>query len=230
VNKTGSKFNDKNTGVGKAINITGINLTGVDAGNYSLTSSTITGTASITARGITISAIAMSKPYDGNKIAAVTLSDDKISGDIITPLYTLAEFDTKEIGNNKTVTVTGISIQGLDVLNYNLNNITATANANITGNPNAILIFPNAFTPNGDGNNDIFKIASSNTLGKASFLYFEIYNRNGQLMGKRYDNINDGWDGKHKDVIQDMGIYFVKLVKMKDGKQVVENAQFYLLK
>ena len=93
-----------------------------------------------------------------------------------------------------------------------------------------ILIFPNAFTPNGDGNNDIFKIASYNLLGKASFLYFEIYNRNGQLMGKRYDNINDGWDGKHKDVIQDMGIYFVKLVKMKDGKQVVENAQFYLLK
>jgi gliding motility-associated-like protein len=94
-----------------------------------------------------------------------------------------------------------------------------------------ILIFPNAFTPNGDGNNDIFKIASSNTLGKASFLYFEIYDRNGKLMGKRYNNINEGWDGKYKDVIQDMGIYFVKLAKLdKDGKQVVDNAQFYLLK
>ena len=94
-----------------------------------------------------------------------------------------------------------------------------------------ILIFPNAFTPNGDGNNDIFKIASSNTLGKASFLYFEIYNRNGQLMGKRYNSISDGWDGKYKDIIQDMGIYFVKLAKLdKDGKQVIDNAQFYLLK
>ncbi len=231
VNKTGSKFNDKNTGVGKAINITGINLTGVDAGNYSLTSSTITGTASITARGITISAIAMSKPYDGNKIAAVTLSDDKISGDIITPLYTLAEFDTKEIGNNKTVTVTGISIQGLDVLNYNLNNTTATAFANIIGNPNAILILPNAFTPNGDGVNDIFKIASYNSLGRDSFRYFEIYDRNGKLMRKRFNNIDEGWDGRlDNGAMQDMGIYFVKLVKLKDGKEVAETTPFYLLK
>ena len=93
-----------------------------------------------------------------------------------------------------------------------------------------ILIFPNAFTPNGDGNNDIFKIAAYNLLGQASFLYFEIYDRNGRMMGKRIDNINDGWDGKYKDVIQDMGIYFVKIVKMKDGKQVVDNAQFYLIK
>jgi gliding motility-associated-like protein len=94
-----------------------------------------------------------------------------------------------------------------------------------------ILILPNAFTPNGDGNNDIFKIVSSNMLGKASFRYFEIYNRNGKLMGKRYNNINEGWDGKDKDVIQDMGIYFVKLARLdKDGKQVVDNAQFYLLK
>jgi gliding motility-associated-like protein len=94
-----------------------------------------------------------------------------------------------------------------------------------------ILVLPNAFTPNGDGNNDIFKIVSSNMLGKASFRYFEIYNRNGKLMGKRYNNINEGWDGKDKDVIQDMGIYFVKLARLdKDGKQVVDNARFYLLK
>jgi gliding motility-associated-like protein len=173
----------------------------------------------------------MSKPYDGNKIAAVTLSDDKISGDIITPLYTLAEFDTKEIGNNKTVTVTGISIQGLDVLNYNLNNTTATAFANIIGNPNAILILPNAFTPNGDGVNDIFKIASYNSLGRDSFRYFEIYDRNGKLMRKRFNNIDEGWDGRlDNGAMQDMGIYFVKLVKLKDGKEVAETTPFYLLK
>ena len=94
-----------------------------------------------------------------------------------------------------------------------------------------ILVLPNAFTPNGDGNNDIFKIVSSNMLGKASFRYFEIYNRNGKLMGKRYNNINEGWDGKDKDVIQDMGIYFVKLARLdKDGKQVAETTPFYLLK
>ena len=47
----------------------------------------------------------------------------------------------------------------------------------------------------------------------------------------REDNIIEGWDGKYKDIIQDMGVYFVKLVKVNDvGQQVVENAQFYLLK
>jgi gliding motility-associated-like protein len=92
-----------------------------------------------------------------------------------------------------------------------------------------VLILPNAFTPNGDGNNDIFKIASSNLLGQISFKSFEIYNRNGKLL-YRTEKIEAGWDGRSGDVIQDMGIYFVKLVKEKDGKLVVDTTPFYLLK
>ena len=232
LSKTGATFNNKNIGVGKTVTIAGITLTGTDAGNYTITSSTAIGTASITVKSLTISAIAKDKPYDGNKIAEVTLSDNKISSDLITSSYTLAEFDTKEIGVNKTVTVTGISIQGLDALNYNLTNTTATANANITGNPDAILVLPNAFTPNGDGNNDIFKIASYNSLGQDSFRYFEIYDRNGKLMKKRFTSITDGWDGRlDNGVMQDMGVYFVKLVKVnKDGQLVVETSTIYLLK
>jgi gliding motility-associated-like protein len=230
VNKTGATFNDKNVGTGKTINISGINLTGTDAGNYSLINTTATGTASITVRNLIITAIAKNKPYDGNRTAEVTLTSNKINSDNINYPYTLAEFDTKEIGDNKTVTITGISILGLDALNYMLTNTTATAIANITGNPEAILILPNAFTPNGDGNNDIFKIASSNILGKASFRYFEIYNRNGKLMHSEY-NISEGWDGRFGGIIQDMGVYFVKLVKVnKDGQQVIETNPFYLLK
>jgi gliding motility-associated-like protein len=230
VNKTGATFNDKNVGTGKTINISGINLTGTDAGNYSLINTTATGTASITVRNLIITAIAKNKPYDGNRTAEVTLTSNKINSDNINYPYTLAEFDTKEIGDNKTVTITGISILGLDALNYMLTNTTATAIANITGNPEAILILPNAFTPNGDGNNDIFKIASSNILGKASFRYFEIYNRNGKLMHSEY-NISEGWDGRFGGIIQDMGVYFVKLVKVnKDGQQVIETTPFYLLK
>ena len=92
-----------------------------------------------------------------------------------------------------------------------------------------ILVLPNAFTPNGDNNNDEFKIAASNMLGKTSFMSFEIFNRNGKSMF-RTEDITKGWDGRSGGVIQDMGIYFVKLVKMKDGKQVVETTPFYLLK
>jgi gliding motility-associated-like protein len=93
-----------------------------------------------------------------------------------------------------------------------------------------ILVLPNAFTPNGDNNNDEFKIAASNMLGKTSFKSFEIFNRNGKSMF-RTEDITKGWDGRSGDVIQDMGIYFVKLVKLdKDGKQVVDTTPFYLLK
>jgi gliding motility-associated-like protein len=134
------------------------------------------------------------------------------------------------VNNGKTVTVNGISLGGIDSPNYVLTSTTATANANITGNPDVILILPNAFTPNGDGVNDIFKIASYNSLGRDSFRYFEIYNRNGKLM-KRVDNISGWWDGIYNNVIQDMGVYFVKLVKLnKDGQLVADNLTFYLLK
>ncbi|MEY3539670.1 MAG: hypothetical protein RL188_1087, partial [Bacteroidota bacterium] len=93
-----------------------------------------------------------------------------------------------------------------------------------------VLVLPNAFTPNGDGNNDVFKIASSNLLGKAAFRSFDIYNRNGKLMFST-TNLTAGWDGRYKEVMQDMGVYFVKLVKLnKDGQQVVETTPIYLLK
>jgi gliding motility-associated-like protein len=95
-----------------------------------------------------------------------------------------------------------------------------------------ILVLPNAFTPNGDGNNDEFKIAATNTLGEKSFVYFEIYNRNGKLLTNKITDIKAGWNGRSLDnVMQDMGVYFVKLVKLdKDGKQVVETTPIYLLK
>ena len=93
-----------------------------------------------------------------------------------------------------------------------------------------ILVLPNAFTPNGDNKNDEFKVAASNTLGKTSFKSLEIYNRNGKLMF-RTEDITQGWNGRYDNVLQDMGVYFVKIVKLnKDGQLVVETSPIYLLK
>jgi len=224
-------YSTSSVGTSKTITVV-YTLAGVDKDNYIKPVDKVYTDGVITKKPIVVKAVALDKPYDGNKNANVTLSSNNIlSSDDIIISKLLAEFDTKEIGVNKTVTVTGINILGLDTSNYSLTNITATAFANITGNPAPILILPNAFTPNGDGNNDIFKIASYNSLGQDSFRYFEVYNRNGKLMGKRYNNINEGWDGRSNEgIIQDMGVYFVKLVKMKDGKQVADNIPFYLLK
>lgn len=79
------------------------------------------------------------------------------------------------------------------------------------------LEFPNAFSPNGDGINDIYKAKD----GYQSIVEFHatIFNRWGQKLYS-WDNPAGGWDGKFhgKDVKQ--GVYFV-LVKAKgaDGRK-----------
>ena len=53
---------------------------------------------------------------------------------------------------------------------------------------------PTAFTPNGDGRNDLLRPIA---VGITSFDYFAIYNRYGQLLYKS-DDANQGWDGTQK--------------------------------
>ncbi len=79
------------------------------------------------------------------------------------------------------------------------------------------LEFPNAFSPNGDGINDIFKAKD----GYKSITEFHatIFNRWGQKLYS-WDDPSGGWDGKFngKDVSQ--GVYFL-LVKARgaDGRK-----------
>src|SRR5690606_37863556 len=52
-------------------------------------------------------------------------------------------------------------------------------------------LIPNAFTPNGDGLNDVFQIQN---LDFEKILAFRIYNRYGQLVFET-NNVKEGWDG-----------------------------------
>ncbi|MEI8142914.1 MAG: YDG domain-containing protein, partial [Chitinophagia bacterium] len=132
VNKAGATFNNKNIGTNKTVTVAGITLTGTDAGNYTLTSATATGTASITVKSLTISATALDKEYDGNTTANATLTDNRVSGDVLTVNKAGATFNNKNIGTNKTVTVAGITLTGTDAGNYTLTSATATGTASIT--------------------------------------------------------------------------------------------------
>lgn len=127
-----ASFADKNVGDPKTVTATGILLTGNTAGNYALSSNTATASAKITPRGLTVSATADNKPYDGTTTAAAHLSSDMISGDVLILSNTGAAFDTKNVGTNKDVNVSGISVGGTDAGNYNLLNTSAVAKANIT--------------------------------------------------------------------------------------------------
>ena len=65
------------------------------------------------------------------------------------------------------------------------------------------LYVPDAFTPNGDGINDIFRPVS---VGIKEFIYFKVYNRRGQLVFSTNKG-KDGWDGTFKGYPQDADVY-----------------------
>ena len=131
---TSASFADKNVGNGKTVSVSGISISGTDAGNYSA-NTIATAAANITQAPLTVTATGVNKAYDGTTIATVTLSDNRVSSDIVTDNYTSAVFPNKNVGTGKTVSVSGISISGSDAGNYSLQNITATTAANITQAP-----------------------------------------------------------------------------------------------
>jgi gliding motility-associated-like protein len=61
---------------------------------------------------------------------------------------------------------------------------------------------PNAFTPNGDGINDVVKIEGAGIVD----LVFRIYNRWGEKVFETHDK-NEGWDGIYKGELQEMDVF-----------------------
>ena len=67
------------------------------------------------------------------------------------------------------------------------------------------IFVPKAFTPNGDFNNDYFKVHSIE--GQVSELYFVVYSRWGEEMYVTRDINHIGWDGRYNDDIQTPDTY-----------------------
>lgn len=65
------------------------------------------------------------------------------------------------------------------------------------------IVMPNIFTPNGDGNNDVFFIELKNAVS----LEVTIVNRWGNKMAT-YSGLNGFWDGKYNGNLVDDGVYF----------------------
>lgn len=68
---------------------------------------------------------------------------------------------------------------------------------------------PNAFTPNGDGKNDVFRIGK---MKYKKVVQFTIYNRWGQEVYNNPWDPNGGWDGTYNGKEQDMGVYFYSII------------------
>jgi O-glycosyl hydrolase len=125
-----ASFSDRNVGVGKSASVSGINIVGADAGNYSF-NTTAGATANITAQALTVMAAANSKTYDGGTNAAavptITLGSVQ-SGD--SAGFTEA-YDTANVGVNLILTPAGTVSDGNSGSNY-LYTFVASSNGTIS--------------------------------------------------------------------------------------------------
>ena len=129
---TSASFADKNVGTGKTVTVSGITITGTDAGNYYVANTTATTTANITPLTLTVSATGATRSTTAPPTATVTLSETAsraTASPMPTPRPPSAD---KNVGTGKTVTVSGITITGTDAGNYSLASTSATTTANIT--------------------------------------------------------------------------------------------------
>jgi autotransporter-associated beta strand protein len=143
---TSAYFADKNAGTGKPVAVEGIGISGADAGNYSLASTTANTTANITPAALTVTAQPDSKVYDGttNSAATPTITSGSIQTGDTAPTWTQT-YATKHVGTGKTLTPAGLVVDGNGGANYNYTyatdvtgvisqtNITVTATANTKG-------------------------------------------------------------------------------------------------
>ena len=88
----------------------------------------------------------------------------------------------------------------------------------ITAKPCCELFFPNVFSPNNDGHNDVFKPV---TIGHHEIANFRIVNRWGQTVFETKDE-KHGWDGTFNGRDQDVGTYYYYIKYICTGNQYQE--------
>ena len=85
----------------------------------------------------------------------------------------------------------------------NSTNCDSVINTKLTVKPNCEPYFANAFTPNNDKKNDLFKVLNADALEN---YHLTVYNKWGNKVFVT-KNYNDGWDGKINNNPQATGVY-----------------------
>ncbi len=72
----------------------------------------------------------------------------------------------------------------------------------------ATIFFPNAFSPNGDGSNDVFYVRGH---GLARVKSIRMFNRWGEVVFEKKDfpvsDASSGWDGRYRNTAPQTGVY-----------------------
>ena len=105
--------------------------------------------------------------------------------------------------------------------------LTVSDNNNCTGKDSILIVaknctravyIPNAFTPNNDASNDLFKVK---VYGSLLTFHIEIFNRYGQLVFAA-SNPLQGWDGTYKGKLQPVSTYTWRCTYQFEGKMFTQ--------
>lgn len=154
-------------------------------------------------------------PYEGEYFRIRTYNEEEIPYEAIswTPLnlFTDQTLATQQIALTQpaNVVITAKSARGC----------TDTAKVNIVLRPyKKDVMMPNAFSPNGDGRNDVFY--PNLAIDRAyNLMDFKVYNQWGQVLFTT-SNMQQGWDGTYKGQLQAQGVYYYTLsIVFMDGSR-----------
>ncbi|NBQ66106.1 MAG: hypothetical protein EBT95_11425, partial [Verrucomicrobia bacterium] len=122
-------------GTNKAVTLSGLSLTGTDAGNYDLDLTGLTG--DVDRKAVTIATLdADDKVFDGT--ADATVSNDSLAGVLagdnvgLSTNWATIAFADEHVGVSKPVTATGLSLTGSEAANYVLTGAVPALRADIS--------------------------------------------------------------------------------------------------
>lgn len=129
------------------------------------------------------------------------------------------------IGVDQTQIVTKSGLYLVDVSNDQ--GCVSRDEVQITVNTKATISVPTAFSPNGDGVNDIFSVKGKLPLGAQ--YYIIIFNRLGHQVFTS-NSILSNWDGKTKGVSQDLDVYvyFIEIT-YENGEKIQQKGNITLV-
>jgi gliding motility-associated-like protein len=183
----------------------------------------------------------------GNDTTIVKVGNDSMSIKNVTPDQTIKSGSSIRLNAANAVLYTWTPNDGsLD--NPNINNPVATptettrytvyavgrngcldtAGVTITVVTDNSVFIPSAFTPNGDGLNDYFRVMHNSTI---KIVEIHIFNRWGELIYSSEANDTKGWDGTWKGLPADMGTYnYSILTGLPDGTNELHKGSVELIR
>ena len=119
--------------------------------------------------------------------------------------------------NGNSDTAVRIFAEGIyDIIATNANGCSRNFTVNVHAQ-SCSLFMPNAFTPNGDGKNDLFRIPESVKINLKQFSIFDRWGNKVFSTTKR----NTGWDGSFKGVASAAGVYIYVIEGVSDNKKKI---------